>query len=52
MELLSTTRPDLDDKMAADGDVYFYSPEQLDPEIPGVSTSATSTTCATGRCST
>jgi hypothetical protein len=34
---LGTQRPDLDEAMAADaGDVYFYSPEQLDPERPGV----------------
>ena len=36
IKLVSTTRPDLDDKMAAGGDVYFYSPEQLDPDNPGV----------------
>jgi hypothetical protein len=30
-------RPELDDVISADsGDVYFYSPEQLDPENPGV----------------
>jgi hypothetical protein len=34
---LTTERPDLDDKVAARrGDVYFYSPEQLDPTNPGV----------------
>jgi hypothetical protein len=29
-------RPELDDVMASTGDVYFYSPEQLDPNNPGV----------------
>jgi hypothetical protein len=36
VQLLSSERPDIDDKMSADGDVYFLSPEQLDPENPGV----------------
>jgi hypothetical protein len=32
-----TERPDSDDVMASEsGDVYFYSPEQLDPDNPGV----------------
>lgn len=34
--LVETERPDIDDKMSANGDVYFYSPEQLDPNNPGV----------------
>jgi hypothetical protein len=34
---LQTERPDSDDPIAsASGDVYFYSPEQLDPNSPGV----------------
>jgi hypothetical protein len=34
---LVTERSDLDDQIAAkSGDVYFYSPEQLDPGNPGV----------------
>jgi hypothetical protein len=34
---LTTQRPDLDDKIASkSGDIYFYSPEQLDPANPGV----------------
>jgi hypothetical protein len=34
---LVTERPDLDDVMASEsGDIYFYSPEQLDPANPGV----------------
>jgi hypothetical protein len=34
---LETQRPDSDDPIASQsGDVYFYSPEQLDPESPGV----------------
>jgi hypothetical protein len=34
---LTTERPDIDDKIASEsGDVYFFSPEQLDPENPGV----------------
>jgi hypothetical protein len=34
---IKTERPDLDDKVAAQsGDIYFFSPEQLDPENPGV----------------
>jgi hypothetical protein len=36
VQLLSSERPDIDDKMSADGDVYFMSPEQLDPQNPGV----------------
>ena len=32
-----TERPDTDESMASNsGDVYFYSPEQLDPNNPGV----------------
>ena len=33
---ITSERPDIDDIMSSDGDVYFYSPEQLDPENPGV----------------
>ena len=34
---LKTKRPDSDDPIASQsGDVYFYSPEQLDPNNPGV----------------
>ena len=34
---LKTERPDSDDPIASEsGDVYFYSPEQLDPNNPGV----------------
>ena len=34
---LKTKRPDSDDRIASQsGDVYFYSPEQLDPDNPGV----------------
>jgi hypothetical protein len=34
---LTTERPDLDDTVASrSGDIYFYSPEQLDPQNPGV----------------
>ncbi len=34
---LETKRPDSDDPIASQsGDVYFYSPEQLDPADPGV----------------
>jgi hypothetical protein len=34
---LKTERPDSDDTIASrSGDVYFYSPEQLDPASPGV----------------
>jgi hypothetical protein len=34
---LKTERPDSDDAVASQaGDVYFYSPEQLDPAEPGV----------------
>jgi hypothetical protein len=34
---VSSLRPDLDNSVAAEsGDVYFYSPEQLDAESPGV----------------
>ena len=34
---LHTERPDLDNTFAqGNGDIYFYSPEQLDPENPGV----------------
>jgi hypothetical protein len=34
---LETERPDSDDPIASEsGDVYFYSPEQLDPNSPGV----------------
>lgn len=34
---LETDRPDSDDPIASrSGDVYFFSPEQLDPENPGV----------------
>jgi hypothetical protein len=34
---LETERPDSDDPIASSsGDVYFYSPEQLDPNSPGV----------------
>jgi hypothetical protein len=34
---LKTQRPDTDDRIASrSGDVYFYSPEQLDPDNPGV----------------
>ena len=34
---VTTQRPDLDDTIASEsGDIYFYSPEQLDPEDPGV----------------
>ena len=36
VQLLSSERPDIDDKMSANGDVYFLSPEQLDPANPGV----------------
>jgi hypothetical protein len=34
--LLESQRPDIDDTMSLDGDIYFWSPEQLDPENPGV----------------
>jgi len=33
---IAPERPDIDDVMAANGDVYFYSPEQLDASDPGV----------------
>jgi hypothetical protein len=34
---LRTERPDSDDPIASEsGDVYFFSPEQLDPDNPGV----------------
>jgi hypothetical protein len=34
---VTTLRPDLDETIASQsGDIYFYSPEQLDPERPGV----------------
>jgi hypothetical protein len=34
---LTTERPDIDDVIASQsGDVFFFSPEQLDPENPGV----------------
>jgi hypothetical protein len=36
VQLLSSQRPDIDDTISADGDIYFWSPEQLDPENPGV----------------
>jgi hypothetical protein len=37
VQVLRTERPDLDNSMAAEsGEVYFYSPEQLDPSNPGV----------------
>lgn len=36
VQLLTSERPDIDDRMSADGDVYFLSPEQLDPVNPGV----------------
>jgi hypothetical protein len=37
VQMLHTQRPDLDNAIApGNGDVYFYSPEQLDPENPGV----------------
>jgi hypothetical protein len=37
VKAVSTQRPDLDESMASQsGDVYFYSPEQLDPSNPGV----------------
>ena len=41
----------MDDLFAEDsGDIYFYSPEQLDPDQPGSArTSATSTSTATAR---
>jgi hypothetical protein len=29
-------RPEIDDVMSATGDIYFYSPEQLDPVNPGL----------------
>ncbi len=33
---ITSERPDIDDVMSSSGDVYFYSPEQLDPDNPGV----------------
>jgi hypothetical protein len=37
VQVLETQRPDLDNAMAeGSGEVYFYSPEQLDPSNPGV----------------
>jgi len=36
VKLMSTERPDLDDTMSTSGDVYFMSPEQLDPNNPGI----------------
>jgi hypothetical protein len=36
-QALTPERPDLDDMLASQsGDIYFYSPEQLDPTNPGV----------------
>jgi hypothetical protein len=37
VRLITTERPDTDDTIAsANGDIYFYSPEQLDPNDSGV----------------
>ena len=36
VQLLHTERPEVDERMSASGDVYFMSPEQLDPNNPGV----------------
>ncbi len=37
VQVLKTQRPELDNAMAEkSGDIYFYSPEQLDPANPGV----------------
>jgi hypothetical protein len=33
---ITPERPDIDDVMAAGGDIYFYSPEQLDAANPGI----------------
>ncbi len=37
VQTLTTLRPELDDALASrSGDIFFYSPEQLDPTDPGV----------------
>jgi hypothetical protein len=37
VKLVTPERPGLDDTLASgSGDIYFYSPEQLDPQNPGV----------------
>jgi hypothetical protein len=36
VQLLNTERKDTDDRISAEGDIYFFSPEQLDPVDPGV----------------